>query len=60
MDAVSLSAKEKLPIFMLRCRICSHVWVPRKAKSPDQCPKCRSRLWYRLKKTRDRGEPHDE
>ncbi|KKM27007.1 hypothetical protein LCGC14_1579140 [marine sediment metagenome] len=48
----------RIPIPELRCRaikrngkVCGHKWLPRKpGADPDECPKCKSRLWRGKKK----------
>ena len=34
-----------LPVLI--CERCGHEWIPRKATSPTQCPKCKSPYWDR-------------
>ena len=55
-DYMVINYQDTLPILKVRCRICEYIWAPRKAKSPERCPNCHSRCWYRLSKSRKNGQ----
>lgn len=35
----------KVTVAGFRCERCGHEWVPRGAKKPKVCPKCKSPYW---------------